>query len=98
MVIALLMITTDTNTNNKNNNDHFNYNNKVRSVPLQRPANVWSVSAGVLSVWTQFDLSPSFWIIPQMLISSNEHWSSRVCVLAGKDNTMKCLPKEMVQN
>lgn len=52
-------------------------------VPLQRPAKVWSVAAGVLSVWIHSPLSSSFWIIPQMLISSKEHWSRRVCVLAG---------------
>lgn len=67
----------------------------MRLIPLQRPASVWSVSPGVLSVWTQSELSPSFWIIPQMLISSNEHWSSRVCVLAGKDNIMKCHPRDI---
>ncbi len=52
-------------------------------VPLQCPASVWSVSVGLLRVWTQSALSSSFWIIPQMLFSSNEHWSSRVIVLAG---------------
>lgn len=66
-------------------------------VPLQRPASVWSVSVGVLSVWTQSELSPSFWIIPQMLINSNEHWSSRVCVLAGKENLVSYPPEERVQ-
>lgn len=54
-------------------------------IPLQRPTRVWSVSVELLSMWTQSAPSASFWIIPQMLISSKEHWSSRVCVFAKKE-------------
>lgn len=64
-------------------------NEWILSVPLQSPSRVWSGSDGLLSVWTQSALSSSFWIIPQMLISSKEHWSRRVCVLAGTGDSSR---------
>lgn len=55
---------------------------RIWSLPLQRPASVWSVCTGLLNTCTQSALSSSFWIIPHILLSSNEHWSKRVCVFA----------------